>query len=31
VLHTLPALVGQRTVGIALGYEDMNDQEELRH
>ena len=25
VIHTLPALVGQRIVGIALGYEDVND------
>jgi hypothetical protein len=28
VVHTLPALVGQR---IALGYEDVNDHDELRH
>ena len=27
----LPALVGQRIVGIALGYEDVNDHDELRH
>ena len=31
VVHTLPALIGQRIVGIALGYEDVNDHDELRH
>jgi hypothetical protein len=31
VVHTLPALVGQRIVGIALGYEDIIDHDELRH
>jgi Transposase DDE domain group 1 len=31
VVHTLPALVGQRIAGIALGYEDVNDHDELRH
>jgi hypothetical protein len=31
VVHTLPALVGQRIVGIALGYEDVSDHDELRH
>ena len=31
VVHMLPALVGQRIVGIALGYEDVNDHDELRH
>lgn len=31
VIHTLPALVGQRIVGIALGYEDVSDHDELRH
>jgi Transposase DDE domain group 1 len=31
VVHTLPALVGQRIVGIALGYEDVNDHDDLRH
>jgi hypothetical protein len=31
VVHTFPALVGQRIVGIALGYEDVNDHDELRH
>ena len=30
VVHTLPALIGQRIVGIALGYEDVNDHDELR-
>jgi hypothetical protein len=29
VIHTPPALVGQRIVGIALGYEDVNDHDEL--
>jgi Transposase DDE domain group 1 len=31
VVHRLPTLVGQRIVGIALGYEDVNDHDELRH
>jgi hypothetical protein len=31
VVHTLPALVGQRIVGIALGYENVNNHDELRH
>ncbi len=31
VVHGLPALVGQRIVGIALGYEDVGDHDELRH
>jgi Transposase DDE domain group 1 len=31
VVHALPTLVGQRIVGIALGYEDVNDHDELRH
>jgi hypothetical protein len=31
VVHPLPALVGQRIVGIALGYEDVSDHDELRH
>ena len=31
VVHALPGLVGQRIVGIALGYEDVNDHDELRH
>lgn len=30
VVHTLPALVGQRIAGIALGYEDIEDHDELR-
>ena len=31
VVHGLPALVGQRIAGIALGYEDVEDHDELRH
>jgi len=31
VVHGLPALVGQRIAGIALGYEDVADHDELRH
>ena len=31
VVHELPALVGQRVAGIALGYEDIVDHDELRH
>jgi DDE family transposase len=31
VVHTLSALIGQRVVGIALGYEDVIDHDELRH
>jgi Transposase DDE domain group 1 len=31
VEHTVPTLVGQRVFGIALGYEDVNDHDELRH
>jgi len=31
VVHTLPCLVGQRIAGIALGYEDIEDHDELRH
>lgn len=30
VIHPLRAMVGQRVVGIALGYEDVNDHDELR-
>ena len=30
VIHEVSALVGQRLFGIALGYEDVNDHEELR-
>lgn len=29
--HTVRTLVMQRVVGIALGYEDLNDHDELRH
>jgi len=29
--HEVVTLVGQRVFGIALGYEDLNDHEELRH
>jgi DDE family transposase len=31
VEHHVPTLVGQRIFGIALGYEDLNDHDELRH
>jgi len=31
VEHRVPTLVGQRVFGIALGYEDINDHDELRH
>ena len=31
VVHQLPSLVGQRIAGIALGYEDLVDHDELRH
>jgi len=31
VEHTLPVLVGQRVFGIALGYEDLLDHDQLRH
>jgi hypothetical protein len=30
LIHTLPTLVGQRIVAIALGYEDVNDHDGLR-
>ena len=30
LLHTLPTLIGQRIFAIALGYEDINDHEQLR-
>ena len=30
VVHGLPAMVGQRIAGIALGYEDIDDHDELR-
>ena len=29
--HSVRTLVAQRTMGIALGYEDLNDHDELRH
>ena len=29
--HSVATLVGQRVYGIALGYEDLNDHDELRH
>lgn len=29
--HEVPTLVGQRIFGIALGYEDLNDHDHLRH
>ena len=29
--HTVRTLVGQRVIGLALGYEDLNDHEQLRH
>jgi hypothetical protein len=29
--HRVETLVGQRVLGIALGYEDLNDHDELRH
>ncbi len=31
VEHLVTTLVGQRVLGIALGYEDINDHDELRH
>jgi hypothetical protein len=31
VEHLVPTLVGQRVFGLALGYEDINDHDELRH
>jgi hypothetical protein len=31
VEHLVPTLVGQRVFGIALGYEDLNDHDELWH
>ena len=30
-VHSVRAMVGQRIAGIALGYEDINDHDELRH
>ena len=29
--HTVEELVAQRVYGLALGYEDLNDHDELRH
>ena len=29
--HSVEDLVAQRVVGLALGYEDLNDHDELRH
>ena len=29
--HSVATLIGQRVFGIALGYEDLNDHDELRH
>jgi hypothetical protein len=29
--HEVATLLGQRVFGIALGYEDLNDHDELRH
>jgi hypothetical protein len=31
LLHSVPTLLGQRIFGIALGYEDLNDHDHLRH
>ncbi len=31
VEHSVPELVSQRVYGIALGYEDLNDHDDLRH
>jgi len=31
VEHSVATLVGQRVFGIAMGYEDLNDHDELRH
>jgi hypothetical protein len=31
VEHSGRTLIGQRVFGIALGYEDLNDHDELRH
>ncbi len=31
VEHSLETLIAQRAHGIALGYEDLNDHDELRH
>jgi hypothetical protein len=31
LVHEVPGLVGQRVFGIALGYEDLLDHDQLRH
>lgn len=31
ITHTVPELVAQRIYGLALGYEDLNDHQNLRH
>jgi hypothetical protein len=31
VVHDVPTMIGQRVFGIALGYEDLVDHDELRH
>jgi len=31
IVHDLPVMIGQRVFGIALGYEDINDHDDLRH
>lgn len=31
VEHTLDTMIGQRVMGLALGYEDLNDHDQLRH
>jgi hypothetical protein len=31
VEHAVGTLIGQRVYGIALGYEDLNDHDQLRH
>jgi hypothetical protein len=31
VVHAVAGLVGQRVLGIALGYEDLLDHDQLRH
>ena len=31
VEHTVAEMLGQRLYGLALGYEDLNDHEQLRH
>ena len=31
VEHSLDTLIGQRVMGLALGYEDLNDHDQLRH